>query len=167
MGGEHGKLSGMATKQSEGTKLISKNRQAYHHYEVLESFEAGLVLQGTEVKSLRESQVSFQEAYARFKGEELWLAGMHIPVYAAGSYMNHEPTRLRKMLLHKRELKRLRGRVDRQGLTLVPLELYFRRGYAKVKLGLCKGRKLHDKRQALRKKQDQRQMERHIQDRGR
>lgn len=140
--------------QNDGVKPIARNRKAFHDYEVLEQIEAGLVLQGSEVKSLREGNVSFQDAHARIKKDEAWLVGLHIAIYANASWTNHEPTRSRKLLLHKREIRKLQARIERQGLTLVPLDLHFRRGRAKVALGVCRGRKKHDKREALRKKQD-------------
>jgi len=146
--------------KGEGVKPIARNRRAFHDYEVLEQVEAGIVLQGSEVKSLRDGKVSFHDAHGKFRDGELWLVDLHIPQYANASYLNHEPERARKLLLHKRELRKIRDKVARQGLTVVPLDLYFKRGYAKVKLGVCKGRKRHDKRQVLRKKQDQRDMAR-------
>ncbi|RMG07678.1 MAG: SsrA-binding protein SmpB [Planctomycetota bacterium] len=134
---------------------IARNRRAFHDFEILEKVEAGLVLQGTEVKSLRAGNVSFNDAHARVRNGEVWLHGLHIAPYACGnSWSQHEPTRPRKLLLRKSEIRKLSAKVDRQGLTLVPLDLYFRRGYAKLTLGVGRGRKKHDKRQALREKQD-------------
>jgi SsrA-binding protein len=158
-------MKAMATQKTSdkagGVKMIAKNRKAFHDFEVLEQIEAGLVLQGTEVKSLRNGNVSFQDAYAKHKKGEMWLLGLHIALYANGaSWANHEPARPRKLLLHKREVHKLKEKVERQGLTVVPLEMYFKRGYAKVRLGVCRGRKRHDKRQELRKKQDDRTMAR-------
>jgi SsrA-binding protein len=144
-----------------GKKPIARNRKAFHDFEVVEQVEAGIVLQGTEVKSLRAGNVNFTDAYAKVgKENDVWLLGLHIAPYSHGTVQAHEPTRKRKLLLHKREIQKLKDKTDRQGLTLVPLELYFRRGYAKVALGICRGRKRHDKRQALRKKQDQMAMAR-------
>ena len=139
---------------NDGVKPIARNRRAFHDYEVLEQLEVGLVLVGSEVKSLRAGNVSFQDAHARIRSGEAWLVGLHIAPYVNASWTNHEPTRQRKLLLHKRELRKLEARVERQGLTLIPLDLHFRRGRAKVALGVCRGRKKHDKRDALRKKQD-------------
>lgn len=148
------------TKPEEGIKPIARNRRAFHDYEVVEQVEAGLVLQGSEVKSLREGQVAFNDAYARHRGEAVWLIGLHIAPYKNASHANHEPLRARKLLLHRREIEKLKQKTERQGLTLVPLDLYFRRGFAKVALGVCRGRKKHDKRQALKERADKRSMER-------
>jgi SsrA-binding protein len=150
-----------APPKADGVKPIAKNKKAFHDYEVLEKLEAGISLVGTEVKSLRQGgAVSFGDAYARGKGGEMWLLDLHIAPYTHGSYMNHEPTRPRKLLLHRREIRKLVAKLEQQRLTLIPLELYFRRGMVKVELGVCRGRKLHDKREALKKKADQRSMDR-------
>jgi SsrA-binding protein len=134
--------------------LVGENRKARFRYEILERYEAGLVLQGTEVKALRQGHLSLDEAYARFFGDELWLVGATIPEYSHGNLQNHEPTRKRKCLLHARELKKLKAKAQIKGLTIVPLRIYFGgRGYAKVTLGVGKGRKLHDKRQHLKDKE--------------
>jgi SsrA-binding protein len=147
-------------------KQIARNRKAFHNYEVLEQVEAGLVLKGTEVKSLREGNVSFNDAHARNKEGEIWLVDMHISSYKNASWSNHAPTRPRKLLLHKREIKRIRDKQERQGLTLVPLDLYFRRGFAKITLGICRGRKQHDKRQVMRARQDAKTMARAMKERN-
>lgn len=142
--------------------LVGENRKARFHYEILDRFEAGLVLRGTEVKVLRQGHVSLDEAYARIEGEELWLIGANIPVYSHGNLQNHEPQRRRKCLLRKRELKKLHEQSRVKGLTLVPLRLYFgSRGYAKVTIGVGRGRKLHDKRQHLKDKDAKREMREH------
>ncbi|MBL8755450.1 MAG: SsrA-binding protein SmpB [Planctomycetes bacterium] len=139
--------------------LVSENRKARFSYEILERYEAGLVLVGTEVKSLRAGQMSLDEAYARFDGEELWLLGATIPEYSHGNLQNHEPKRKRKCLLHARELKKLKAKSQIKGLTIVPLRVYFGgRGFAKVTLGVGKGRKLHDKRQHLKDKEAKREI---------
>lgn len=139
--------------------LIGENRKARFHYEILEQFEAGLVLLGTEVKVLRQRQVSLDEAYARVEGQELWLIGANIPEYSHGNLQNHEPKRKRKCLLHKRELRKLKETSQVKGLTLVPLRVYFgSRGFAKVTIGVGKGRKLHDKRQHEREKEAKREI---------
>jgi SsrA-binding protein len=156
-----------APKAEPGIKPIARNRRAFHDYEVLEKVEAGLVLQGTEVKSLRAGHVSFGDAHAKLKKGEAWLRDLHITPYEHGSYMNHEANRPRKLLLHKREILKIQQKIERQGLTVIPLELYWKRGYCKVRLGICRGRKRHDKRDALRKKQDQRQMARQVRHGGR
>ena len=139
-------------------KLIATNRKARHEYEILETYEAGLVLKGTEVKSLREGQVNFKDSYASISREEAWLVGCHIAPYHHGSDANHEPDRARKLLLHRREISRLIGKVAERGLTLVPLRLYFKEGRAKLEVGLGRGRKLHDKRDALRERDARREM---------
>lgn len=144
-------------------KQIASNRRARHDFEVLDTLEVGLVLLGTEVKSLRNGNVSFNDAHARIRKGEVWLHELHIAPYEMGSWTNHKPTRPRKLLLHKKEIRSLEGRLARQQtMTLVPLELYFRSGRAKLKLGVCRGRKKADKRQNLRKQQDQRAMEREL-----
>ncbi len=134
--------------------LVSENKKARFHYEILERYESGLVLLGTEVKSLRQGQMSLDEAYARFDGDELWILGATIPEYSHGNLQNHEPKRKRKCLLRARELAKLKAKSQVKGLTIVPLRVYFgARGFAKVTLGVGKGRKLHDKRQHLKDKE--------------
>jgi SsrA-binding protein len=142
--------------------LIVENRRARHEYHILESLEAGLVLTGTEVKSVRAGGVSLSEAYARFRDDEAWLLGMHIPPYKQGSFSNTEPNRPRKLLLHKAEIARLKSRVAEKGLTIVPLRLYFTRGIAKVMLGVARGKKLWDKRADAAKRDVQREIARHV-----
>jgi SsrA-binding protein len=146
--------------ESNGTKLITSNRKARRDYEILETFEAGLVLTGTEVKSLRSGKASLAEAYARVQGDEVFLIGAHIPEYTHGNRQNHEPTRPRKLLLHRREIERLRGKVLEKGLTLVPLRLYWRRGRAKLEFGLGRGKKAWDKRQDTAKREADREIDR-------
>jgi len=141
-------------------KVVATNRKAFHHYEVLETFEAGLVLRGTEVKSLRESQVNFKDCYAAVDNDEVWLIGCYISPYHHGSDANHDPERRRKLLLHRREIARLVGKVAERGLTLIPLRLYFKAGRAKCELGLARGKKLHDKRASLREREAKREMDR-------
>src|SRR5262247_4925000 len=128
-----------------GDRPIATNRRARHNYEILETQEAGLVLRGTEVKSLRAGQVNFKDAYATVRNGEIWLVGCHINPYSHGTDANHDPERDRKLLLHSREISRLTGKVAERGLTLVPLRLYFKDGRAKLEIGLARGRKLHDK----------------------
>ncbi|MHC4933966.1 MAG: SsrA-binding protein SmpB [Planctomycetota bacterium] len=148
-------------KTPAGIKPIARNRRAFHDFQVLEQVEAGVVLKGAEVKSLRLGNVSFSEAHARCKKDGVWLIDLHIAPYKnASGWEEVEPTRPRKLLLHKREIRRIKTKVERQGLTLVPLEMYFKRGYAKVRLGICKGRRKFDKRQVLRKRQDEASMAR-------
>jgi SsrA-binding protein len=133
-----------------GTKPIATNRQARRNYEVLETIEAGLVLRGSEVKSLRLGQVQIRDAYARFEGHEVWLQSLHIAPYDhAQEHSGHEPDRRRKLLLHRDEIDRLRAKVDEQRLSLVPLSIYFKDGRAKVDLALARGRKTYDKRQVI------------------
>ncbi len=143
-------------KADEGEKLVVRNRKAFHEFEVLEQIEAGLVLKGTEVKSLRDGNIQLGDSYARFKAGELYLVNAHISEYKMGSWTNHEPRRPRKLLLHRREIARLSVKVEEKGLTLVPLSVYFKRGYAKVRLGICRGKKLYDKRAALKQREAQR-----------
>ena len=132
--------------------VIVRNKKAYHDYEILEEVEAGLVLQGTEVKSLREHRVNLKEAFARIKNGEVWLEGCHINPYSHGNIENHEPLRSRKLLLNKREIDRLVGKVVEKGWALVPLSLYFSRGKVKVRLALGRGKQTHDKREAKKRK---------------
>jgi SsrA-binding protein len=141
------------------TKTICLNRKAYHDYFIDDSIEAGLVLTGTEVKSLRQGKVSLGDAYARAQNGELWLMNAHIAQYQGGNRYNHQPTRDRKLLLHREQIANLIGKATRNGFTLVPLKLYFKNGTAKVELGLAKGKKLYDKRAALARRDAQRQME--------
>ena len=150
-----------------GDKVIATNRKAFHDYTILETFEAGLVLRGTEVKSLRESQVNFKDCYAAVDKGEAWLIGCYITPYHHGSDANHDPERPRKLLLHRREIGRLLGKVAERGLTLIPLRLYFKEGRAKLELGLARGKKLYDKRQAIRERDERRSMAQEVRDRQR
>lgn len=149
-----------AAKATESApRIVGENRQARFHYELLDTYEVGLVLRGTEVKVLRLGKCSLDEAYARIEGDELWLVGCNIPEYSHGNVMNHEPKRKRKCLLHQRELTKLRMATQQRGLTLVPLRIYFGgRGYAKATIAVAKGRKLHDKREHLKEKDARREM---------
>jgi SsrA-binding protein len=142
--------------------MIVENRRARFEYHILESLEAGLVLSGTEVKSIRGGGVSLSEAYARIRDGEAWLLGMHIPPYKQGSFSNAEPNRPRKLLLHKEEIARLQSRVGEKGLTIVPLRLYFTRGMAKVQLGVARGKKLWDKRADAAKRDVEREIATHV-----
>lgn len=139
---------------------IAKNRRASHDYQLLETWEAGVALTGTEVKSLRNGKANLSDAYGIVRDGEVYLLNLHIPPYERGGYVNHEPTRTRKLLLHRREIRKMIGAVERQGLTLVPLELYFKDGRAKVAIALGKGKKLHDKRDDERRRDDERDMAR-------
>ena len=139
-----------------------ENRRARHEYHILESLEAGLVLTGTEVKSIRQGGASLSEAYARFRDGEAWLLGMHVPPYKQGSFSNSDPNRPRKLLLHKEQILNLQSRVSEKGLTIVPLRLYFTRGMAKVQLGLARGKKIWDKRADVAKRDVEREIARHV-----
>jgi SsrA-binding protein len=141
-------------------KNITVNRKARHEYTILQTYEAGIVLQGTEVKSLRQGKANLVDSYAILKDGEVWLQGAHISVYDQGSINNHEPTRTRKLLLNKSEIKKLIGKVKEKGLTLIPLRLYFSNGRVKVELALAKGKKVYDKREAIAKRDVQRDQER-------
>src|ERR1051325_3969870 len=141
-------------------KSIARNKRARFDYQILETWEAGIVLGGTEVKSLREGKANISDAYGIVKDGEVYLLNLHISQYERGGYTNHEPARTRKLLLHRKEIRRLIGAVERQGLTLVPLELYFKNGVAKVALALGKGKKLHDKRDTEKSRDAEREMAR-------
>ncbi len=143
-----------------GDRTVATNRRARHEYEILETVEAGLVLRGTEVKSLRAGLVNFKDSYATIRNAEAWFVGCHVSPYSHGTDANHDPERDRKLLLHAREITRLTGKIAERGLTLVPLRLYFKHGRAKVELGLARGKKLHDKRSALREREVRREMDR-------
>jgi SsrA-binding protein len=144
----------------DGTRLITTNRKARRDYHLFDRIEAGLALKGTEVKSLRAGKASLQEAYARIEGDEVFLVGSHIPEYSHGNRENHDPTRKRKLLLHRREIERLRGKVLEKGLTLVPIRLYWKNGRAKVELALARGKREHDKRDDVAKREARREMDR-------
>ena len=140
-------------------RVVATNRRARHEYEILETLEAGLVLRGTEVKSLRDGQVNFKDSYATVRNGEAWLRGCHISPYSHGTDANHEPERDRKLLLHKREITRIVGKTAEKGLTVVPLKIYFKHGRIKIEIGLARGKKLHDKRATLRERETRREME--------
>jgi SsrA-binding protein len=147
-------------RSAPGDGVIARNKRATHDYHVLDRWEAGIVLTGTEVKSLRNGKANLVDAYGIVKDGEIFLLNLHIAPYEQGNMFNHEPTRTRKLLMHRREIRRLIGAVEREGLTLVPLDLYFKGGKAKVTLALGKGKKLHDKRDDLRRRDDEREMAR-------
>ncbi len=159
MARSHGKPS--------GRKVIADNRKARHDYEILERFEAGLALLGTEVKSLREGRCTLREAYVVFRGGNAVITGMHIPEYSHGNINNHDPLRDRQLLLHRQEIDRLRGLVDRKGLTIVPLTLYFVGGRVKLEIGTARGRKAHDRREAIKRRDQDRDVQRALRDRMR
>lgn len=146
----------------EDIKNITVNRKARHEYSILQTFEAGIVLLGTEVKSLRQGKANLVDSYASLKNGEVWLIGAHISEYTQGNINNHIPTRDRKLLLNKSEIRRLIGKVKEKGLTLIPLRLYFKNGKVKVELALAKGKKVHDKRESIAKRDLQREQERRI-----
>lgn len=152
---------------ADDRKSVARNPKATHDYHVLETWEAGVVLTGTEVKSLRNGKASIKEAYARVSRGEVFLEGMNITPYEQGNRYNHDPVRSRKLLLHRREIDRIVGAVERQGLTLVPLELYFKKGRAKVALALGKGKKQHDKREDVKRRIAERETARAVSFRGR
>jgi SsrA-binding protein len=145
---------------AKGLRVIAVNRKAYHNYHIEESFEAGIVLKGSEIKSIRAGKVNLSDAYARPENGELWLHNSHIASYSAASYNTHEPVRPRKLLLHRREIIILTNKVVQKGLTLVPLKLYIKRGVAKLELGVARGKKVYDKREAIARRDVDREMER-------
>lgn len=154
----------MTKEQTE--RVVVTNRKAYHDYFIEEKLEAGIVLQGTEVKSLRDGRANLQDAYASVKDGEVFLYNCHISPYSHGNIMNHDPTRVRKLLLHKKEIDKLIGKTQLKGLTLVPLRIYFStRGHAKVELGLAKGKKLYDRRESIKTREAGREVERAIKER--
>ena len=148
-----------AEKKPEERVAIS-NRKVRHEFEVLESFEAGIALKGSEVKSLRLGNANLQDSYAYIKGTDVWLSGMHINTYEQANIFNHDPRRERKLLLHKKEIRKLVGKTTEKGLTLIPLKVYFKNGLAKVELGVCKGKRSYDKRAAIAKREMERDMKR-------
>ena len=146
--------------REQGRKVVASNRKARHDYTILDTYEAGMALTGTEVKSLRAGRASLVDAFGQESNGEIFLYGMHIPEYTQGTWTNHEPRRVRKLLLNKGEIQRLIGKLREQGLTLVPLSVYFHDGWAKVELGLAKGKKAYDKRQDMATRDAQREMTR-------
>ncbi len=148
-------------------KVVASNRRARHDYEILDTYEAGMSLLGSEVKSLRAGRADLKDGYGEVREGEIWLVGVYIAPYAFARGGGHEPERARKLLLHRREIDRIGGRLAEQGLTLVPLRIYFKEGRAKVELGLARGRRRYDKRQALREREQRREMERATRAKGR
>ena len=151
----------------EGIKPIARNRRAFHEYHILDKIECAIVLTGTEVKSLREGSCNLEDAYARIEEGEVWLLGSDIPEYSMGNRLNHKPKRKRKLLLHRREIGKFAGKASQRGFTLVPLRMYFKDGRAKVELAVAKGKHLHDKREAARKADAQRDIQRAMNSRRR
>jgi SsrA-binding protein len=150
----------MPRAENDEKAIIARNKRARHDYHILDSWEAGIVLTGTEIKSLRAGKANITDAHAVLNGGEVFLINAHISPYEQGNQFNHEPTRTRKLLLHSREIRKLIGAVERQGLTLIPLDMHFTRGKAKVTLALAKGKKLHDKRLDEKRREDEREMAR-------
>ncbi len=144
----------------DGIKVVARNRKARHDYEIIDTFECGIVLRGSEVKSLRGAQIELKDAYADIRDGEVWLERAHIAPYGFSAGGGHDPERPRKLLLHRREIDRLVGKINEAGLTLVPLQVYFKNGKAKVEIALAKGRRTYDKRQRIRERMEQREMDR-------
>ncbi len=147
-------------EKKPGEKLVTRAKDLRFKWDVSETYEAGLALMGTEVKSLRDGRANLKDSYCRFKDSELYIVGLHISPYPFGTHVNHEPERPRKLLLHRRELQRLQSKVAERGFSLVPTKLYFKEGRAKLEIGLAKGKKTHDKREELKRKTQDREMER-------
>lgn len=150
---------------SDQVKVVSRNRKAFHDFYIDETCEAGIALTGTEVKSIRASRVNLRDSYARVENGELFLYNMHVSTYEQGNRFNHEPLRIRKLLMHRREINRLRGKVQEKGFTLVPLQVYIKNGKIKIEIALARGKKLYDKRKAIAEKTAGREMERAFKDR--
>lgn len=142
--------------------IVSTNRKAYHDYSIEETYEAGISLLGTEVKSMREGRVNLKDSYAVIKGNEVFLFNCHVSPYSHGNIQNHDPLRTRKLLLHRREIDKLWGKLSQRGFTLIPLRIYFKRGKAKVEIGLVRGKRKYEKREALKEKEAQREIQRHL-----
>jgi SsrA-binding protein len=155
------------TSDEDGIKVVSRNKRAFHEYDILDRIECGVVLVGTEVKSLRDGHASLEDAYAKIDDGEVWLIGSDIPEYAMGNRLNHKPKRPRKLLLHRREIDKFAGKASQHGFTLVPLRLYFKQGRAKVELAVAKGKQMHDKRQSMKKADAEREMRRALSNRRR
>ncbi len=146
--------------KEKGSRLIANNKKAYHDYFIEETYEAGIALHGTEVKSLRMGKCSIKESFVRIENEEVYIYGMHISPYEKGNIFNRDPLRVKKLLLHKSEIRKMKGKIAEKGYTLVPLKVYFNRSLVKVEIGLAKGKKLYDKRQDIAKKDQKREAER-------
>lgn len=156
----------MAAKKDNGLETVARNKKAYHDYFVLESFEAGIELFGTEVKSVRQGKVNLKDAWCSIEKGELYVNGMHISPYEFGNIFNRDPMRKRRLLMHKREINRLYGTLKQQGLTLIPLSAYFNRGRLKIQVGLCKGKKNYDKRESIARKDAEREASRALRSRN-
>ena len=149
----------------KGIKVVAQNRKAFHDYFVEERYECGIALFGTEVKSIRLGKVNLKESWALEKNDEIWIEGMHISPYEQGNIFNRDPLRPKKLLLHRNEIRKLKGEVMRQGFTLIPLSVYFKDGRVKIELGLCKGKQLHDKRDSMAKRDSDREIQRSLRER--
>ena len=156
----------MAEKKDNGLQTVARNKKAYHDYFVLESFEAGIELFGTEVKSVRQGKVKLKDAWCSIEKGEIYVNGMHISPYEFGNIFNRDPMRKRRLLMHKREINRLYGQLKQQGLTLIPLSAYFNRGRLKIQVGLCKGKKNYDKRESIARKDAEREAARELRSRN-
>ena len=154
-------------KDKADIKQVTRNKKAWHDYFVEERFEAGIELVGTEVKSIRQGQINLKDSYCTFKDGEIFVRGMHISPYEKGNIFNKDPLRMRKLLLHKQEISRLYGKTKQEGYTVIPLSVYFKRSYVKIEIGLCKGKKLHDKRDSIAQRDAKREMDRVMKERSR
>ena len=152
----------MATKKPSSEKMICKNRKAWHNYFIDETYEAGIVLKGSEIKSCRQGRANLKDSYAKIRNGELYLVNSHISPYSHANQLNHDPLRSRKLLLHKEEIRRLIGKINERGMTLIPLKMYLKHGKAKVELGLAKGKRLYDKRESIKRKTEKRELERSL-----
>src|SRR6478735_5912720 len=155
------------TAREEAQKIIADNRKAHHDYHLIETFEAGIALLGTEVKSIREGGVNLRDSFARIEGAEVWIYNVHVAAYRNRGYADHEPTRKRKLLLHRQEIRKLIGKTVEKGMTLVPTRMYFKNGHVKLALGLAKGKQEHDKRAAIRKREVDRETRAAVKQRSR
>ena len=150
----------------EGIKVIAENRKAFHDYFIEEQVEAGIILTGTEIKSIRNGRINLKDSYAKVENGEIWLYQMHISPYEQGNRFNHDPLRKRKLLLHRSEISKLIGKIQLEGLTIVPIKVYLKRGLAKVDLAVCRGKKNYDKRQDMAERDAKREIERHLRGKG-
>src|SRR5687768_13673628 len=157
----------MKTAREEAQKNIAENRKAFHDFHILETFEAGVALLGTEVKSIREGNVNLRDSFARVEAGEIWIYNVHINPYSHRGYSSHEPTRRRKLLLRRAEIRKLIGRTVERGMTLVPTRMYFRNGHVKVSIGLARGKKAHDKRETIKRRETERETRAAIKERRR
>jgi SsrA-binding protein len=157
----------MKTEREQAQKSIAENRKAFHDFHILETFEAGIALLGTEVKSIREGAVNLRDSFARVEGSEVWIYNVHINPYSHRGYSDHEPTRRRKLLLHRQEIRKLIGRTVERGMTLVPTRMYFKNGYVKVAIGLAKGKQAHDKRETIKRREADRETRAAVKERRR